>query len=259
LRESCTGDVVLTGGSLNLAGHTLQGTIHCEGELCRVFSDPGGGAVVGLGLPSTFGIVAGERGGEESGDVHVDGVLVRGFATGIAARNVIVTRARVAHNLWRGVWAAHGIEAVASTIAHNGDDGVHAGIGGVALDGCTVARNRGSGVRALAGVVALESRIEHNGRDGIENYSGVALVIDSTVTANGRHGVRSDDSDCDPADGIELRASEVVANAAGEACDQAPCADLVSCAPPAVDSGSACATTQRMGEPGGSWGVCAAD
>lgn len=258
LRESCTGDVVMEGGRLDLAGHTLHGTIYCEGELCEIFSRPEGGAVVGFGQPSTFGIVAGERGGESSGDVTVDGVSVRGFAIGIAARNVVVTNARVTNNLWRGIDAARGIEAVASVVSRNGDDGLHAGIGGVALDGCTVSGNGGSGVRALAGVVALESEIEHNRRDGIENYSKIALVVDSTVSANGRCGVRSDDSDCDPADGIEMRASEVFGNGTSEACAAQACADLVSCAPPAVDSASACGTTLRMGEDA-SWGTCASD
>lgn len=259
LRESCTGDVVMTGGRLDLAGYTLHGTVYCDGELCAITSSREGGAIVGFGQPATFGVVAGERGEEASGDVVVDGVTVRGFATGIAARNVVLTNARVTQNLWRGVQAAQTIEAVNVVVSRNGDDGLHAGIGGVAVDGSTVSSNGGSGIRALAGVVALESEIEHNGRDGIENYSKTALVVDSTVSANGRHGVRSDDSDCEPADGIELRASEVFANATGATCADDGCADLVACGAPAVDRESACGTTQRMGEPGTTWDVCASD
>jgi hypothetical protein len=258
---SCTGDVVVSGGRLNLAGHTVHGTIHCDAPSCEIVSRPHGGAVVGFGVPLSVGIVAGAGAAEGAGNLVIDGIHVQGFGTGIAARNVVLTNSRVTGCLWRGVDALESIEAVATVVRRNGDDGLHARIGAVAVDGSEVVANGGSGVRALAGVIAVDSTIALNARDGVENYSEAALIIESRVRENGRHGVRSDDSDCDPTDVLELRGSQVQANGTGGGCGApAPCADLVACAAPSLDEASSCDKSLVMeSAESETWSSCTAD
>lgn len=259
LKESCTGDLVIRGGRLNLAGNTVYGTIFCDAPSCEVFSSPRGGAVLGFNVPTSVGIVAGNGAAEDAGDLIIDGVTVSGFGTGIAARNVVVTNSRVAGNSWRGVEALESLDAVGVTVRGNGEDGLHARLGSVAVDGSKVSENGGSGVRALAGVIAVESTIEANGRDGIENYSKPALVISSQVRSNGRHGVRSDDSDCDPTADLDLRDSQVTGNGTSALCGAGEaCGDLVSCNAPLLDDTSICDRSLQMEGTAG-WSACAAD
>jgi hypothetical protein len=261
LAESCTGDVIVAGGRLNLAGHTLRGSVFCDAPLCEIVSQPGGGTVAGFGVPLSVGIAAGGQAAEGAGHIVVDGVAVHGFGTGVAARNVVLTNARISGNLWRGVDAGESIEAVGIVVRRNGEDGLHARIGGVAVDGADIADNGGSGVRALAGVIAVDAKISSNGRDGIENYSQAALVIGSEIRGNGRHGVRSDDSDCNPTDALELRASHAAGNGTGDGCAPgAPCADLVACTAPSLDEASSCDKSLVMESLSGeAWAVCSGD
>jgi len=261
LGESCTGDILMHGGRLDLAGHTVHGTIACDADICEIVSSTRGGAVVGFGVPLSVGIVAGGGAVEGAGDLRVDGVTVGGFSTGVSGRNIVLTNARIAGNIWRGAEALENIEAVDTVVRRNGDDGLHARLGGVAIDGSDIAANGGSGVRALAGAVVVGSTITGNVRDGVENYSEPALVIDSRVRTNGRHGVRSDDSDCDPRDVLELRGSEVTGNGTNAACATEGCADLVACGAPVLDERSSCDKSLQMAPeaPGEGWAVCEGD
>ncbi|MEE8310753.1 MAG: hypothetical protein V3R77_00760, partial [Candidatus Binatia bacterium] len=70
------------------------------------------------------------------------------------------------------------------------------------------------------------------------------------------------DSDCRPADGLELVSSRSAGNGTSVECgDTIPCADLVSCAEPVLRSRSACDTSHQMmsGLPAASWRVCSSD
>jgi hypothetical protein len=261
LAGDCSGDLIVAGPRLNLAGHTVRGTIFCDAPTCEIVSEPRGAAVVGFGIPLSVGIAAGGDAAGAAGNLVIDGVAVQGFGTGIAGRNVVLINVRVTGNLWRGVEAQESIEAVGVVVRGNGEDGLHARIGSVSVDGGQIENNGGSGVRALAGAIALGSTISGNGRDGIENYSEPALVLESRVRANGRHGVRSDDSDCDPADVLELRGSDVSGNGTSQACaPAAPCADLVACSAPSLDQSSSCAKSLVMESAAGeSWSVCSGD
>ena len=261
LSSSCAGDIVVAGGRLDLRGFTVHGSIACTGAYCLVVSDPPNGAVRGSRQPGSIGISAGGA-IEGAGDLAIDNVIVAGFGTGVAAANVQVVRSLVAGNVARGVDALMGIETVDAIVSLNGDDGLHARLGGVSLDRTLVSENGGSGVRALAGVAAFETVVRDNGRDGIENYSAPAVVAGSTIVGNGRHGVRSDDSDCVPADGLTVTGSEIAGNAVDPACgSEQVCADLVACAAPAMDPASVCVSSHQMasGLPGASWGTCSGD
>jgi hypothetical protein len=261
LGESCTGDILMHGGRLDLAGHTVRGTIACDADLCEVVSTARGGTVAGFGVALSVGIVAGGGAEEASGDLRIDGVTIQGFGTGVSARNIVLTNVRLVGNLWRGAEALDNIEAVDTVVRRNGDVGLHARQGGVALDGADVSNNGGSGVRALEGAVLVESTVGGNVRDGVENYSEPALVIDSEVKSNGRHGVRSDDSDCNPRDVLELRGSAVTGNGTDASCATEACGDLVACSRPAVDERSSCDRSLQMKPeaPGEGWAVCEGD
>jgi len=262
LRESCSGDVVIQGGVLDLDGHTLTGTVRCEGDLCEIVSDPPNGTIRGSAVAGSHGIVSGEGARESAGAVRVDSVIVTGFATGIAAASVQLSHSLVAGNLGHGVDAAGAIEAVDSIVSLNGGNGLHSRLRGVSLRDCRVTENFGSGVRALQGVIVVRSTISENAADGIENYAARAVVVESEVTGNGRHGVRSDDSDCDPANGLEMVASRSTDNGTSVECgDTVACADLISCAAPVLRSASVCGTSQPMMSmsPAASWRVCSSD
>jgi len=264
LSRSCIGDIVLRGVAprLNLAGRTIRGTVQCQAAYCEVVSDPPDGQVRGAGEPGSVGIRAGDGANVGAGDVAVDSVVVTGFTTGIAASSVQLTNSLVADNLGYGVEALHSIEAVASIVTDNGMNGLHAKLGGVSIADCEVTENRFHGVRALEGFIADHSIVSGNGDDGVQNFSARSVVVDSTITGNGGHGLRTDDSDCTPTDGVELHRSTVVDNGLGRECGQSrPCADLVACVRPDLDSLSRCGTSHQMrsGLPGQSWQVCADD
>lgn len=258
--DSCTGDIVMRGGRLDLAGHTVRGTITCDADLCEIVSTVRGGTVAGFGVALTVGITAGGA-VEGAGDLQVDGVTVQGFGTGVSARNIVLTNVRITGNLWRGAEALQNIEAVDTVVRRNGDDGLHARLGAVAIDGSDVSGNGGSGLRSLAGAVVVGSTVASNVRDGVENYSEPALVIDSRVRTNGRHGVRSDDSDCDPRDVLDVRGSQVTGNGTDASCATEACADLVACEAPVLDEGASCDKSLRMEPeaPGQGWSVCEGD
>lgn len=259
LAGSCAGEIVVRGGKLDLGGHTLSGSVRCDAQLCEIVSDPPNGTIRGAAEAGSYGIVSAGGALDSAGSVIVDSVIVAGFATGIAAANVQLTRSLVAGNLGHGVEAAGTIEAADSIVSLNGGDGLHSRLGGVSVTDCRLTENLGSGVRALAGVIAVRSRVADNGADGIENYSAGALVFESEVVANGRHGVRSDDSDCDPADRLELVATRSAGNGRMVECGETlVCADLVSCAPPVLGSGASCGSSHRMlaGVGGETWRTC---
>jgi hypothetical protein len=262
LAASCVGDIVVRGGSLNLAGHTLRGTVLCDADYCEIYSDPPNGKVRGSGQPGSVGIRAGTGAADGAGSVAVDNVIVSGFGTGVSAENVLVTNSLVAGNLAYGIDAYVGIESVSSIVSINGGGGLHARMGGVSVVDSQVSENGGNGVRALEGVIATGSTIADNARDGVQNFSAPALLVDSTITGNGGHGVRSDDSDCYPADDFDLVNTTVTGNGVGEDCgDLRACADVVACNPPLLSRGTSCGTSYQMmsGLPGASWQICSLD
>jgi len=262
LAGSCVGDIVVRGGSLNLAGHTVRGTVQCDADYCEIYSDPPNGNVTGFGAGGSVGIRAGAGAADGAGSVAVDGVIVSGFGTGVAGANVQLSNSLVAGNLAYGVDAYVGIEAVSSIISINGGGGLHARMGGVSVDDTQVTENGGNGVRALEGVIVTGSTIADNAGDGVQNFSAPAIVVDSTVTGNGGHGVRSDDSDCFPADDLDLVNTVVTGNGLGDDCGETrACADVVACNPPLLRRGTSCDTSYQMmsGLPGMNWQACALD
>jgi hypothetical protein len=262
LDRSCMGDIVIRGGSLNLAGHTVRGTIQCDGEFCEVYSDPPNGRVEGFGVPGSTGIRAGGGAVPGSGSLAVDGVIVSGFNIGVAASNVQLTNSLIAGNTGHGVDSLVSIEAAGTIVSLNGSNGLHARLGGVSLADSEVTENGANGVRALEGFIAAGSTIADNGGDGVRNFSAPALLVDSAVYGNGWHGVRSDDSDCTPTDELALVATTVDGNGLDPECGASrPCADVISCAQPVLRRGASCQTSHRMmsGLPGQSWQVCRAD
>jgi hypothetical protein len=262
LMRSCRGELVVSNGKLDLAGHTVNGGIVCASDHCDVSSDPPNGRVLGFGDPRSLGIRSTAAVGEYGGSIALRDIIVSGFGIGVAAGSVYVEDSLVAGNAKGGIDAVDLVEMERSIASLNGGFGVRAKTGSVSMVGSTVSENAFSGIYALTGVIATDSSIYENARDGIENYSGVCLILRSNVTNNGQHGVRTGDSDCYPSDLLEVTESEVKGNGWASHCSSGGvCADLVACERPQVDSPSACGTTYQMmsGVPGSNWGACRND
>jgi hypothetical protein len=256
LTGDCTGDITVRGGSLNLRGFTVRGSVRCEGDACEVFSDPPEGAISGGGDWAAAGIDAG------AASVTVDGISITGFGTGIVAGTVRASDTVIAWNAGHGIDAQDRIELTNSTVTLNGHDGLHARIGSVSITGSEVTGNRSRGIRALKGVLVADSSVVGSGADGVRNFSGEVLVEDSTISGSGGHGVRTDDSDCDPTGVLELRNSAIEGNALDPSCGETrACADVVSCELARVSGSSRCESSYRIqsGLPGESWRVCSSD
>jgi hypothetical protein len=256
LSGDCTGDISVRGGSLNLRGFTVRGSVRCEGDLCEVFSDPPEGAISGGGDWAAAGIDGG------AASVTVDGITITGFGTGIAAGTVRASDMVIAGNAGHGIDARDRIELTNSVVTLNGHDGLRARIGSVSIAGSEITGNQGSGIRALKGVLVTGSSVLGSGADGVRNFSGAVLVEDSTISGSGEHGVRTDDSDCDPTGVLELRDSTIEGNALDPSCGETrACADVVSCGFARVSGSSRCESSYRIqsGLPGESWRVCSSD
>jgi hypothetical protein len=262
LMRDCRGEVVVSNGKLDLAGHTINGGIVCASDHCEVSSDPPNGRVLGFGDPNSFGIRSTAPVGEHGGSIALKDVIVSGFGTGVLAGSVYVEDSLVAGNAKGGIDAVDLVEMERSIASLNTGFGVRARTGSVSIHGGTVSENEFSGIYALTGVIVTDSLIHDNARDGIENYSGECLVLRTKVTHNGRHGVRSGDSDCYPSDLVEVTESEVTGNGWANYCSVGGvCADLVACDRPQVDSRNSCGTTYQMmsGRPGSNWSICRND
>jgi hypothetical protein len=256
LEADCEGDIRIDGGSLDLSGHTVHGSVRCEGLECEVYSDGSRGTISGIGGEGSVGIdAAGAR-------LTVRNVLVTGFGTGIRADEVLASDVEVAGNAGFGINALHGIELVDSSVGMNGNDGLHSQIGQIRVSGSQLTGNRGNGVRALKGVIMDGSSVSWSGGDGVRNFSGAVVVSGSTVSSNGNDGVRTDDSDCFPSGTLELRSSTIEGNASNPDCGEGRvCADVVACNLTQVGGSSRCETSYRLqsGLPGESWRVCQLD
>ncbi len=258
LETDCLGDVRLVDGSLNLAGHILHGQIACEGDFCEVYSDPPGGMLTGLDNAGLVGIDA------KHSSLSIEHIVITGFGTGVSAREVRARRVEVAGNSGFGINTLGHLELADSTIAMNGNDGLHSQGGQVVVLNSQITGNGGNGVRALKGARIENSSIAASGGDGVRNFSGAVIIQDSTVTLNGRDGVRNDDSDCLPSGTLELRSSSVEHNAHHPDCDggdSRPCADVVACNVSHMTGSSQCTSSYRLqsGSPGTSWRVCSED
>jgi hypothetical protein len=263
LGASCFGDIEIDGGKLDLAGHTVHGSIYCRAQFCEVTSDPPNGRVEGDGLPNWSGIAAVTD--PDTGEVPplaVSEVIVSGFGVGISGGNLRVSDSLVAGNTAHGIEGTYGVEVTDTIVSLNGNDGVRSQVGGVTVSGGTISENGGSGIRALEGVIVVGAQILDNQIDGVQNFAAAATVADSTVTGNGRHGVRTDDSDCFPSDLLQIADSDVTGNRRGKDCGQTGiCADVVSCELPEITGSTTCETSYRTlsGTPGESWGICSRD
>jgi hypothetical protein len=258
LEADCEGDIRIDGGSLDLRGYTVRGSVRCEALECEVYSDGSRGTLSGIGIGSegSVGIFAvGAR-------LIVRNLLVTGFGTGISADEVFASDVEVSGNAGFGINALHGIELIDSSVGMNGNDGLHSQIGQIRISGSQLTGNRGNGVRALKGVTMDDSSVSWSGGDGVRNFSGTVVVSGSSVSGNGNDGVRTDDSDCFPSGTLELRSSTIEGNASNPECGSGrACADIVACNFSQVGGSSRCGTSYRLqsGLPGESWRVCQLD
>jgi hypothetical protein len=262
LAADCEGDVTIDGGSLDLRGHSIRGSVRCKRDECEVYSDGGRGTISGsTGLSratkrASVGIDA------AGASLIVRNVEVSGFGTGVTANAVRAVDIAVLGNGGFGIKAVGQIELIDSTVALNGNDGLHSQLGHVRVSGSQIAGNRGNGVRALKGVTIDTTSIVWSGRDGIRNFSGNVVVDRSTVSGNGHDGVRTDDSDCFPSGTLELRTSTVEGNAVDPDCGASrTCADIAACRLARTSSSSSCGTSYRLqsGLPGESFRLCSLD
>ena len=255
LVADCEGDITIETGGLDLRGYTVHGSIRCKGP-CEVYSDGTRGTISGIASEGSRGIDA------AGASLTVRNVTVTGFGTGIHAAEVHATNVEVAGNAAFGINALGDIDLVDSTIALNGNDGLHSQIGEIRISRSQVAGNRGNGVRALKGVTVNETSILWSGGDGIRNFSGSVFVDRSTVSGNGNDGVRTDDSDCFPSGTLELRSSTIEGNAVNPDCGSGrSCSDIAACKIALTSDSSSCGTSYRLdsGLPGESWRVCNLD
>lgn len=256
LAGDCSGDLLIRGGSLNLRGFTVSGSVRCAGDACEIYSEPPQGTLYGSGDGASTGIDAGE------GTVTLRSIVITGFGTGVKAGRVTATDVVVIGNAGHGIRATDWISVRDCNISLNGHDGLHARLGRIDVRRCEFLGNRGRGIRALKGVELVDTEVAGSGGSGVVNFAGLVLLDHTMITGNAGDGVRTDDSDCFPTGVLEIRESTIAGNAQGSECgEERACADLVSCQIARLGAASHCETSYRIqsGLPGQNWRICSED